>query len=137
MTMTTAEFINRLPAIPQQITLPRLVGTEKQIAWATKIRSEILRGLQGELLKNQDGSPTEAYRYMQSKELMMQFIDPENEPFPGLAERLLNSINLCAQKIERIREISQHEDAKFWIDNRTDGPKNHMNRTLKNYVQGK
>ena len=137
MTMTTTEIINRLPAVPQQITLPQLMGTEKQIAWATKIRIEILRGLQSELLKNPDGSPTEAYRYMQSQELMIQFIDPENEPFPGRAERLLDNINLCAQKIERIREISQHEDAKYWIDNRTDGPKNYMNKALKNYIQGK
>ena len=84
---------------------PQLVGTEKQIAWAEKIRAEMIAQYADEIEHIRKNNTIEQLRAAANlTELNGQPI-PENHPSKIMAKRIIN--------------IMENTDAKWFIENRT------------------
>ena len=124
-----------LPEPIKRMELPKLEGTEKQVAWAEKIRDEILHSLVNALKQTEDGRPCNAIEYMTSKEKMVEWIEQ------GFCEEQkqnrYKTIIYLAKCVERMNKIASNRSAKYWIDNRTNQMANYMNQKLIKEVMGK
>lgn len=124
-----------LPEPIKRMELPKLEGTEKQVAWAEKIRDEILHSLANTLRQDENGRPCNAIEYMTSKEKMEEWI--EQGFFEEQKQNRYKTIIYLAKCIERMNKIADNKSAKFWIDNRTNQMANYMNQKLIKEVMGK
>lgn len=124
-----------LPEPIKKMELPELEGTEKQVAWAEKIRDEILHSLANALRQDENGRPCNAIEYMISQEKMVEWIEQ------GFCEEQkqnrYKTIIYLAECIERMNKIADNKSARFWIDNRTNQMANYMNQKLIKEVTGK
>lgn len=131
--MTTNNIANRLPAPIENINLPKLTGSEKQVRWAEKIRIEILTDIMNRLDANQ------WLPILSSTEKMIDWV--ETYPIKGTAatpqeyglELLLRQSGMFAKMIDL---AVKNTDARFWIDNRTDQMENYMNKAIRKQILG-
>lgn len=105
-------------AVNQEAGLPRLVGSEKQIAWAETLRAKALEKMTQEM---QEGK--ERLKKMQRK------VNGKIEPFP--TERAEEIIIKMEKEMEK---LSCEEKATFWIDTR-DNPTARLNDIFWEEVQ--
>lgn len=117
--------------------LPALKGTEKQVEWAKKIRHEIILQLFNEATsKDANGRPNALCKIgIRGKDFAQADIEAyasqfDDELVNEKVEQRVRAFNTVAQRIARYNEIALHDDAKFWIDNRTNQAANFMNKKL-------
>lgn len=127
--------------------LPRLQGTEKQVAWAEKIREETLSELWWYTInRDSEGKPSMAAEtYARGKDAMVRSI--RESPLVSLAgnehvrneniQRQINGFRDAKRRLEAYHSISQNTSASFWIDNRTNVLQNYLNRAFKRKIDGK
>lgn len=117
---------------------PQLEGSEKQIAWAKKIRAEFVPKLvqsvfaqQQDIVKamNSGGKDGVAqyihdeavntyknrYSYISNKKEAEKLADKDISSY---VKREVSSYNTLRNRVQAINKLAQNSSAKFWIDNR-------------------
>ena len=102
----------------QEMGLPRLSGSEKQIAWAETLRKKALEEM-GQEIKE----ATARLEKMQRK------VNGEIEPFPTTRAE-----EIVAKMEQKKNDLALEEKAKFWIDTR-DNPTAPLNDLFWEEVQ--
>lgn len=126
--------------------LPQLIGSEKQVAWAEKIREETLSDLWNyTITRNSNGNMSRSAEiYAQGKGAMEKSI--RENPLVSMAgnerirnehiQRQISGFSDAKRRLEAYHAISQNTSASFWIDNRTNQAKNYMNKAFKKKIDG-
>lgn len=127
------------------LNMPALEGTEKQVAWANKIRNSIVQEIASYATRrDSEGRPsTMVYTYLGGKSAMEKSVKDELTDYMSGATKArvisnrIETFKDAKVRLERLHSISREKSAKFWIENRTDSEKNYMNKALKKRIDGK
>lgn len=137
--LSERDISKRLPDV-KEFSLdrpPQLEGSEKQIAWAKKIRAEFVPKLaQSIFAYNQDlvkaingGKEAAAksiyesavntfknrYSYISDKKEAERLT---NKDIADYVKREVSTYNTLANRVKALNQLAQNKSAKFWIDNR-------------------
>lgn len=127
-------------------SLPQLKGSEKQVAWAKKIRREVGPELISYAINfTSDGRRSGLYDIATQgrsaiKKDIYESLLVKSATGKVKQEKIQNSFKGyqdLARRIQTVNSILQNDSAKFWIDNRTNTLANYMNKKLKKKIDGK
>lgn len=116
---------------------PQLEGSEKQIAWAKKIRAEfvpklaqsifaynqdLVKAINGgkeavakQIYENAVNTFKNRYSYISDKKEAERLT---NKDIADYVKRQVSTYNTLANRVKALNELAQNKSAKFWIDNR-------------------
>lgn len=122
------QILSRLPDFPGKINLPQLEESEKQIAWARKIRQMQVGALvQYATNRQSDGRPFGYFnKVVEGKKSVLSQIkgSPLVRETTGNLQRekidgFIRSYNDVTRRYSTVKEIFEtHTSAKYWIDHR-------------------
>lgn len=144
-------YVNQVKGTIAKMNALKLEGTEKQVSWAEQIRRKAAATLQKEVIYEEyeevsllpNRKPTTQKRnvgnllqVLASEEgINAHFAKMEADGLPkSRIETTIQTMNNLIGRYERLSEIMQNTDAKFWIDNRDNQAKNYMFGAFKKYV---
>lgn len=79
-----------LPKVQQPIKdFPELSGTEKQVNWADKIRTDVYNTLVEEMYKTESGFVTKAPDYITSTKGMQTWVNMSKDAFPSVSNKVM------------------------------------------------
>ncbi len=144
-------YVNQVKGTIKKMNAPKLKGTEKQVSWAEQIRKKAAATLQKEVVYEEyeevsllpNRKPATQKRNVGNLLQVLVSEDNINAHFSKMEadglpksriEATIQTMNNLIGRYERLAEIMQNTDAKFWIENRDNQAKNYMFGTFKKYV---
>lgn len=131
------EILKEVKGTLSDIQFADLKGSEKQIEWAKKIRSDAIGMLfRNEILK-EDFEDTKrdvkrVVEAMMSEESIKKYIDELPDFLRGNAVKTMNRIY---DRYKRLEKLAQEDKATFWIDNRDNQSRNYMFKNFITYIK--
>lgn len=122
--------MNKVKGIIEPMQAVALEGTEKQIEWASKLRKDAIMAMHREVIFEDftmesmlpNGRPTTEKRNVSQAFKALLSVGATEEHLNNLpeflVERTINTMNGILDRYNRLAEIAQNADVKFWIDNR-------------------
>ena len=123
-------------------SLPELTGSEKQVKWATQIRSEAQQEMFTYATTQMNGRPSSLYEVAQrGQTAKQQFIDKAVSSFDGELKQRKRAeyeakFDDLDRRIEVYNRIFSHSDAKYWIDRRSNSEINYQYKRFKAMIDG-